>query len=330
MALTAFVTGATGFVGTHLARTLVEEGWSVTALVRNTSPLEDLEGLGVALCPGDVTDPASLLAAMPKQVDAVFHVAASTNVWSPGNELQTRINVEGTRNVVHAARAQGAGRLLHTSSFIVWGFQNEVVTEQSQRLENADWINYVRTKWQAEQVIDDAIATGLDAVVLNPAHILGPGDRRNWSRMIRLVDSGKLPGIPPGGGAFSDVREVAKAHVRAFHDGRTGERYILGGEETRFIDVVRITGELLQRKVPSRATPAWLLRMAGQLYTLRARLTRQEPDLTPESAAMITRHIHCDSAKAIQELGYRFTPVRPLLEDTIDWMRQRGLLQKRS
>jgi nucleoside-diphosphate-sugar epimerase len=327
MTLSAFVTGATGFVGTHLVRELANEGWRVTALARKTSPLEDLEGLGIEFRHGDITDRDSLMDAVPDGVDAVFHVAASTNVWSPNNLLQTRINVEGTQNVVDAAMKRRAGRLVHTSSFIVWGFQSEVVTEQTRRLENADWINYVRTKWQAENVIDDAIARGLDAVILNPAHILGPGDRRNWSRVIRLVDSGSLPGIPPGGGAFSDVQEVAKAHVRAFHAGRKGERYLLGGEETKFIDVIHLAGELLGRSVPRRATPAWLLRAAARLYSFRSMLTRLEPDLTPESAAMITRHIHCDSSKAVNELGYRFTPVRPLLVGTIDWMRQKGLLQ---
>lgn len=330
MALSAFVTGTTGFVGAHLARALVHDGWKVTALVRDTSPLEDIADLDLERHAGDVTDETSLREAMPEGVDAVFHVAASTNIWSRNNALQTRINVEGTRNVLNTAAARGAGRVIHTSSFIVWGFQPSVVTENTQRLENADWINYVTTKWQAERLVDNAVASGLDAVILNPAHILGPGDRRNWSRMIRLVDAGKLPGVPPGGGAFSDVREVARAHVRAFHVGRTGERYLLGGEETPFIDVVRMTGEILGRRVPGRASPAWLLRLAGRLYGLKSALDGHEPDLTPESVAMITRHIHCDSSKAVRELGYRFTPVRTLLEDTIDWMRLRNLLQERA
>lgn len=329
MALTAFMTGATGFVGMHLARELAGNGWQVTALVRRGSPLEDIEDLDLDLRHGDLTDADSVLEAMPDDVECVFHVAASTNVWSQNNALQRQINVGGTSNVVTAAIQRRARRLVHTSSFVVWGFQPDLLTEESDRLENADWINYVRTKYEAEQIVRRAIeANELDAVILNPAHILGPGDRRNWSRMIRLVDSGRLPGVPPGGGAFSDVREVARAHVAAYHHGRPGHNYLLGGEDAAFIDVVRMTGELLGRKVPRRASPALLLRAAAQVYRLRAVMNKQEPEVTPEAAAMITRHIHCDSGKAKRELGYRFTPVDQLLEDTIAWMRQKGMLRE--
>jgi nucleoside-diphosphate-sugar epimerase len=328
MALTAFLTGATGFVGMHLARELTGNGWQVTALVREGSPLEDIDDLGLDLRLGELTDARSVLEAMPPDVECVYHVAASTNVWSRNNALQTRVNVEGTRNLVAAAMERRARRMVHTSSFVVWGFQHELLTEESSRLENADWINYVRTKHEAEQIVKRAVAeNGLDAVILNPAHILGPGDRRNWSRMIRLIDQGKLPGVPPGGGAFADVREVARAHVAAYHHGRTGNNYLLGGEDAPFIEVVRIAGELLGRKVPRRASPAWLLKAVAQLHRMRAVFDGQEPEVTPEAAAMITRHIRCDSARAQRELGYRFTPVDRLLEDTVTWMRDKGMLR---
>lgn len=328
MSLTAFVTGASGFVGANLVRELAGNGWQVTALVRESSPREDIEALDVELCVGDLTRDGSVQAAMPPRVDCVFHVAASTNVWSKHNALQTAVNVTGTQNVVRAALNRQAGRLVHTSSFIVWGFQDGTVSERSPRVENADWINYVRTKHAAERIVAEAVASeGLDAVVMNPAHILGPGDRHNWSRMIRLVDQEKLPGVPPGGGAFADVREVARAHVEAFHRGRRGERYLLGGEDVPFIDVVRMTGDILGKKVPRHASPGWLLRAAARVQQLKSALDGREPDLTPESAAMITRHLRCDSGKAQRELGYRFTPVRGLLEDTIAWLRERGLLQ---
>jgi dihydroflavonol-4-reductase len=330
MTLSAFVTGATGFVGAHLARELALNGWSVTALVRKTSPLGELDGLDIELRQGDVVDAESVREAMPPTVDAVFHVAASTNVWKRQNESQTRVNIDGTRNVIRACEQRRAGRLIHTSSFIVWGFQHGRLTEENARLDNADWINYVRTKWAAETLVDAAAKRGLDTVILNPAHILGPGDRHNWSRMIRLVDTDKLPGIPPGGGAFSDVREVARAHVQAFHHGRPGQRYLLGGENIAFLDLVRMTGEILGRKVPARASPAWLLRAMGRLYEAGSMLNKNEPDLTPESAAMITQHIDCDSSRAQRELNYRFTPPRDLLLDTISWMRENGMLSEQA
>jgi dihydroflavonol-4-reductase len=331
MRLRAFVTGGTGFVGMNLVRQLVGQGWDVTALVRSNSPLEDIAGLDVVLAKGDITDAASLRSAMPKGVDGVFHVAASTNIWSRNNDMQTRVNVDGTRNMVEAALAAGARRFIHCSSFIVWGFVDHLLTEESERSANADWINYVRTKHEAERIVKRAVAErGLDAVILNPAHILGPGDRHNWSRVISLVDAGKLPGVPPGGGAFSDVREVARAHINAFHEGRTGENYLLGGEDEMFFDVVRITGQLLGRKVPKHPSPGWLLKLVARAYVAAAAITGRAPDLTPEGAAMITRHIECDSGKAVGELGYRFTPVRQLLEDTIGWMRAKKMLNEGS
>jgi len=328
MTLRAFVTGASGFVGTSLARELVTQGWRVTALVRKSSPLEDIADLGLDLRVGDITDAESVKAALPEAVDCVFHVAASTNIWSRNNDLQTRINVDGTRNVVESAIAAGAMRMVHTSSFIVWGFQDNLLTESCEPVEAGGWINYIRTKRLAEDIVKTAVATGrLDATICNPAHILGPGDRHNWSRMIRLVQQEKLPGVPPGGGAFADVREVARAHVQAFHAGRPGENYILGGEDTMFIDVIRMTGEILGHKVPSKASPAWLLKAAARVFVMRAALTGTEPDLTPEGAAMITRHIRCDSSRAQNELDYRFTPVRNVLQDTCAWMSEKGFLE---
>ncbi len=341
MSLRAFVTGASGFVGmnlvrqlvekdwqvTALVRQLVEKDWQVTALVRQNSPLEDIRNLGLDLLEGDITDADSVRAAVPTGVDCVFHVAASTNIWSRKNKIQTHVNIEGTRNVLEAAIYAGAKRMIHTSSFVVWGFGEALLTEQSPRLGNADWINYVRTKHEAEEIVKTAVAEQrMDAVIVNPAHILGPGDRRNWSRMIRLVNKNSLPGVPPGGGAFSDVREVARAHIQAFHHGRKGHNYLLGGEDTMFLDVVKMTGEILNKKVPGSASPAWLLKLAAQVYVAVAAITRSEPDLTPEGAAMIVRHIECASSKAIKELGYRFTPTRQLLIDTIDWMRSKGML----
>lgn len=325
----AFVTGASGFVGMNLVRQLAEQDWQVTAIVRDQSPLEDIDGLGLTLVKGDVCDAASIHAALPHNADCVFHVAASTNIWSRNNASQERVNVDGTRNVVKAALDKGTRRFVHTSSFIVWGFGDDVLTEDSPRLANADWINYVRTKYKAEEIVKSAVANeGLDAVIVNPAHILGPGDRHNWSRMIRLVNAGKLPGIPPGGGAFSDVREVARAHIQAYHHGRTGQNYLLGGPDTMFVDVVGMTGELLGRKVPRKASPAFVLKAAARAYVTIAALTGKEPDLTPEGAAMITRHIRCDSSRAVKELDYRFTPVKQLLADTCDWMREKGMLNQ--
>ena len=322
----AFVTGATGFLGQNLARELLSQGWQVSTIARPTSDLQDLEGLDIEIARGDITDPDSLAAAIPRNVDAVFHVAASTSVWSGNNESQTRINVGGTRNMLAAASDAGAGRFIHTSTFAVWGFPDGRFDEDTPWAEGNEWINYVRTKREAERLVRDAASNGTDAVILNPGHIMGPGDRHNWSRMFRMIAQGKLPGVPPGGGSFGDVREIAKAHIRAFSVGTPGRNYLLGGTDASMLEVVQIAGELLGQKVPAKASPGWLLRAVGRVNAIVASLTGREPDLTPEGAAMITSHMQCDSSRAIEELGYGFTPIRTLLEDSCNWLREKGLL----
>ena len=196
MSRLAFVTGGTGFVGAHLVAELLARGWRVVALVRDPAAAAAIGSAGAEVRPGDITDPGSLARAMPRSPDAVFHVAASTSVWSRRNAEQTLVNVEGTRNVLEAAMGAGTRRFVYTSSFIVWGFVDGVLDEDRPWQPGDGWINYIRTKRQAETLVKDAVAgQGLDAVICNPAHILGPGDRHNWSRVIRLVDQGRLPGV---------------------------------------------------------------------------------------------------------------------------------------
>lgn len=327
MRLTAFLSGASGFVGSNLARALVSQGWDTHALVRPGSSQSELEDIPMTLHEGDLTDPDSLVRAIPDRADAVFHVAASTNFWSRGNEQQDRVNIDGTRNMIAAAESARAGRFIHTSSFTTWGFRNTRLTEDSDRTADTDWINYVRSKHKAEKEVLQANASDrIDAVILNPAHILGPGDYNNWSRMIRMIYQGKLLMAPPGGGNFSDVQQVAQAHIHAFRRGRSGEKYLLGGEYADFTEIVAITGDVLGRRVPRSAAPAWIMQAWGQVNAGLARLTGNPPDITPESAAMVSYRVDCDSDKAQRELGYRFTSIRTLIENTAEWMKTKGLL----
>lgn len=327
MSKTAFLTGASGFVGSHLARQLHEQDWHVHVLARSTSRMSETDDLPLTVHAGDITDPDSLRQAIPQNTDAVFHVAASTNFWSRRNHQQTRINADGTANMIDAAIAAGARRFIHTSSFVTWGFPGGEFNEESERSTRWDWINYVRTKHQAETRVLAAEADGLlDAVILNPANVLGPGDWHNWSRIIRILKQGKLPAAPPGGGNFCDVREVAAAHVRAFEKGRSGEKYLLGGHFERIGKVMERAGEILDCPVPRIVMPAWLFPPLARVIAPFAALGGAEPDITPESAAMASHDIRCDSSKAERELDYRAVPVEDMLRDTIDWMNEKGLL----
>ena len=327
MSLTAFVSGASGFVGSNLVRELHGQGWQVHVLARPSSSLEEIEGIPVTVHFGDLLDSSSLAQAMPEGLDAVFHVAASTNFWSKNNAVQDRVNIGGTQSMIKAAVAARARRFIHTSSFVTWGFRNTELTEQSERTDATDWVNYVRSKHLAEEAVLSAARNNvLDAVILNPAHVLGPGDQHNWSRMIRMANQRKLLAAPPGGGNFCDVREIAKAHIEGYHRGRKGEKYLLGGEYASFVDVVRLTGEVLGKRVPGRPAPAWIMKAWGHMNMAFSAVTGREPDITPESAAMVAYQVACDSSKAQEELNYGFTPVRTLIEDTVDWMNEKELL----
>lgn len=328
MSLTAFVTGASGFVGSTLVRELSRQGWEITVLVRPTSFLGDIQDVPMNVCEGDIVNAESIRQAVPRNVDAVFHVAASTNVWAGNNDQQNAINIDGTRNMIDAAIEAGTGRFIYTSSFTTWGFKDGEINEESPRSRNSDWINYVHSKRIAEDLVKLAVKEQkLEAVILNPGHILGPGDRHNWSQMVTMVASDSLPGMPPGGGAFADVREVAKAHIAAYHKGKNGDHYLLGGEDVSFLEVVTLVGEMLGKEVPKKPTPAWVLRTVAHFSAAVASITRKPPRITPESAAMICHHMKCESKRARAELGYRHTPIRSLVEDTVNWMRNAGLIE---
>lgn len=326
---TAVVTGATGFLGGHLVRLLCDRGYQVRALYRSESTLATLRGLPVETFRGDISDVPSLDAALTGKPELLFHVAASTASWKPKFAEQTRINVGGTRNVVQAALRAGVGRMVHTSSVAVYGLTDEVISETSPQLGRGSWINYSDTKARGEDEVRVGIKAGLDAVICNPTHIFGPGDTHNWARLILMVDQQKLPGVPPGSGAFVDVREAALAHIHAAERGVSGENYLLGGEETTFLDLVQRIGRQLGKPTPSKPIPAIALKAVAQAKDWLSRLTGREPDLTPESVAFVCHHMHCDIRKAKAQLDLKVTPLDHLLADTVQWLREQKLVAAR-
>ena len=230
MARTAFVTGGTGFLGRHVVEQLTSLGWRVVALHRPTSEVKHLKAYGVELAVGSITDAKSLLRAMPEGCDAVFHIAGNTSLWSGGDAEQTRENVGGTRNVVEAAIARKARRLVHTSTEGAWGEQHEEGFDETAKSNAlASSINYERSKYLGELEVDKGVGRGLEACIMCPGHIVGKYDVSQWARMITLVHRGKLPGVPPGKGTWAHATQVAKAHIAAVDKGRSGERYLLGG-----------------------------------------------------------------------------------------------------
>lgn len=328
MAKTAFVTGGTGFLGLNIVEQLVEHDWHVTALYRPSSEIKYLKRFPVVRAIGDVNQPSSLVRAIPRDVDAVFHVAGSTNLWARRNAEQDRINIDGTRNMVEAALRANAKRFVLTSSISAYGMHRGRIDETAEQRGRASWINYQRSKHLAEEEVRKGVANGLDAVILNPASIFGPYDTSGWARLIRLTCAGRLPGVAPGGLSFCHSREVAKAHVAAAEQGRTGENYLLGGTDASFLQLVQTIGDVAGCKVPAKPTSVAAMVIASHVGHWLSYVTERPPSITPEMVAMVRRDIFCDSSKAQRELGFQPVDLRVMVQDSIDWLRHEGFLDR--
>ncbi len=327
MSRTAFVTGASGFVGLNLCEELLAQGWRVIAMHRASVDHRPLASLAVERVIGDVTDYRALHAAMPAQVDAVFHVAGNTSLWSRHRAEQLKVNVKGTRNVVKAALESGAKRLIHTSSLVAYGLHGGTVTEDTPPRGLGSTINYVRSKALAEREVRAGISKGLDAVILNPGHVIGRHDLRNWSRVFRMVESGQLPAVPAGGGSFCHVRSVVRAHVAAVDRGRSGANYVLGGADSSYVGLVRAVAKLRGDRPRLLPLPVAALKALARLDELISPLLRREPDLTRDAIELLSTNIYCRNTRAVAELGYEPRPLAEILDDCHRWLIESGRLK---
>jgi len=317
---TAYVTGATGLVGLNLVKRLTKDGWNVRALHRESSDLSFLSRFGAERVVGDITDRDSLDATMPENVDVVFSVAASVNFWAPNNDIQTKINVEGTRNLVETALQKKPKRFVQVSSIAAHAPRDgDVVREDSESHAESHWINYFRTKWLADEQVRAGIERGLPAVFVAPGNILGPYDLGNWSRLFRLLKAGELPGVFPGSAPWCHVDSVVDALIRAPEVGSPGERYSIGSLHASYGDVGKKIAELVGVK-PPRRMPSWALKTVARVMDWGSRITRKEPDITPEVAHLCSMDLSFDCAKAERELDYREVTLDKMLEDTHAWL----------
>ena len=305
---TAFVTGASGFIGTNLVKQLGEAGWSVIAMHRETSDLTYLRQFPATRVVGDIGDREFLEGAIPEGVDAVFHLAGNVSFDSAGDEAQTHANVAGTRAVVEVAKAKNVGRFVHTSTGAVFGLQDGVPIDETAP-SNADEIpvNYCRSKKAAEDIVLEAAAAGLDAVCVNPGSVVGPYDRVIWGPFVQAIASGAMTTVGTGGGSFCHIDETAKAHITACERGRRGERYILAGANESFATAARIVAEIVGVEPPeptSERNPG----ASDEIHFVSNR----------------TQIMLCD--KAVRELGFKPVPLRTMFEDLCAWMREEGLL----
>jgi dihydroflavonol-4-reductase len=329
--LKAFVTGATGFVGSHVARALAERGADLRLLVRSTSNPKNIESLSADRVIGDLSDPNSLEQAM-SGCDTVFHVAADYRLWIRDPDQMYRSNVEGTKAVLEAARKNGVRRVVYTSSVATMGFTSNghPADEESPVVLEKMIGHYKRSKFMAEQV---AIQFGrekagkMEVVVVNPTTPVGERDIKPTPTGRIVVDflKKKFPAYVDTGLNLVDVRECARGHVAALERGRSGERYILGGENLTLKQILDKLAAITGLPSPRVRVPYVLALATGVVDELiTGRIRKREPRATIDAVRMGRKKMFVSSAKAERELGWKTIPVDDALRRAADWFRANG------
>ncbi|CAN5479578.1 NAD-dependent epimerase/dehydratase family protein [soil metagenome] len=325
----AFVTGGTGFIGTHLIQELDQAGWEIVALHRPNSDLRELKKCRkIELCVGDITDAESLHRAIPEKVDAVFHVAGSVgNIPHAQESSRYLVNQTGSRNMVEACWQKEVGRFIYTSTVLTYDFHafRPLTENASPNLWCKD--PYIHSKRLADEEIQRGQSLGLDVVYLHPSAVFGAYDKDTWSKMFLEIQRGlPLPFAPPGGGSVCHARPVAQAHVAAFSKGKSGQHYILGGPDVTWLQVAQQIAELLKKTSPRWALPDLLFKIYGWSEFSISNLLGREPMLTPHTIDILSETINSISARAINELSYTPSSLREMLVDCHQWMVREGML----
>lgn len=327
----ALITGATGGLGANLIAALNAEGIEVVAMRRSTSPDSAIDEQPAEWAVGDVLDTDSLARAM-RGVDWVFHVAAIADDWNHPAERVYAVNVEGTRNVLQAARDAGVSRFVYTSSSSALG----VPEREGQLLDESCTYNlpprlwpYGHSKHLAEGLIREAAAEGFHALSLLPVALMGPRDVKFISgEMIVRVLKRQLMPFPKGGLSFLDTRDCAAAHIAAAQMGRPGERYVLAGENLPHREAVEIIGQVLGVPIRYLQMPRWALPAASAGVALAGRLGIQLP-IERARVLISGRYMYYDSSKARAELGLQARPFAESVRDAYSWYRDHDFFARR-
>jgi dihydroflavonol-4-reductase len=324
------VTGATGFVGSAVAKALSEAGFAVRALVRPGRPRAHLAGMALELVEGDIRDQASVAPAM-RDVRYVFHVAADYRLWARDKREIYGANVDGTRHVMREALHAGVERVVYTSSVASLALRPDgTPADESVPLAEDQGIGaYKRSKIAAERLVDAMVANeGLPAVIVNPSTPVGPRDVKPTptGRIIVEAACGRIPGFVDTGLNLVHVDDVAAGHLAALHRGAIGERYILGGTNVLFADMLADIAHLIGRAPPRLRIPRAVALPVAYAAEATAWLTGREPFATVDGIRMAEHRMFFTAAKAERDLGFRARPYRQGLEDAIRWFRDAGYL----
>ncbi|HEY0105428.1 MAG TPA: hopanoid-associated sugar epimerase [Rhizomicrobium sp.] len=322
------VTGASGFVGSAVARALSRRGDDVRVLMRATSVRTNIEGECFEIAEGDMLDRHSMIEAMDG-VRHVFHVAADYRLWAPDPEEIVRNNLEGTRIVMDAARAVGVERVVYTSSVAALKPKRGVAVDETSRHTLQTVIGaYKKSKLVAERLVERMAGEGLPVVIVSPSTPIGPRDVKPTptGRIIVQAANGGMPAFVDTGLNLVHVDDVAAGHLLALEKGRVGETYILGGEDVRLKDMLGVICALVGRKAPRLRLPRAPLYPLAWCAEAVARYTAREPMLTVDALNMSKHHMFFSSQKARAELGYGARPYRSALEDAVTWFRRSGYI----
>jgi dihydroflavonol-4-reductase len=324
----AFVTGATGFVGSHVARVLAEQGADLRLLVRSSSDLKNIRGLKAEQVVGDLRDPVTLEKAMAG-CDVVFHVAADYRLWIPDPEQMYRANVEGTRAILQATRKNRVRRVVYTSSVATMGFtSNGRPADENSPVSLENMIgHYKRSKFMAEQVAMQAARSGMDVVVVNPTTPVGEQDIKPTPTGRIIVDflKKKFPAYVDTGLNLVDVTECARGHVAALEKGRSGERYILGGENLTLKQILDKLAAITGLRSPKIRVPYVVALATGVVdEMITGHILRREPRATIDAVRMGRKKMFVSSAKAGRELGWKTVPVDDALRHAVAWFQANG------
>jgi dihydroflavonol-4-reductase len=323
------LTGATGFVGSAVARALLARGHRLRALARPGSDRRNLAGLDLDVVEGDLSDPASLARATAG-CRFVVHVAADYRIWVPNPDAMLRANVDGTIALLRAAHAAGAERIVHCSSVAALGLTPDgTPADETTPVSEETVVGiYKKSKFRAEQAVLALVRDeGIPAVIVNPAAPIGPRDIKPTptGRMIADAAAGRMPAYLDTGLCVVHVDDVAHGHVLALERGRIGERYILGGDNLPLRDILALVARAAGRRPPSIRLPAPLLWPVALACEALARLGI-EPLVTRDHLRMARKRMYFSSAKAIRDLGYAPRPASQAIADAVAWLRANGML----
>jgi dihydroflavonol-4-reductase len=316
-----FITGGTGFIGANIIRLLLEQGYTVKALVRPTSCLDNLQTLDIEIVQGDLNSPD--LWQQMEGCQFLFHTAAHYSLWQRDKELLYRDNILGTRNVFKSARKAGIERIVYTSSVAAIGVgkNGKVVNENHQSPVGKLVGNYKKSKYFAEQEAIKAVNSGQDIIIVNPASPIGPFDIKptpTGDIILRFLRQ-QMPFYLDTGLNFIDVRDVAWGHLLALQKGKRGDRYILGHENLTLKSLLDKLSHITGIKAPQQQIPAWIPFTAAWVDENILPIFGKSPSVPLDGVRMAKQYMYYDASKAVNELGLPQTPIDIALQQAVDW-----------